>query len=62
MTYRAIDDRDGPFVAKLFYEKLLSNERIDADAVPYALDYAVTALRESGASPERWAAFTHMGA
>jgi hypothetical protein len=57
-----MDDRDGPFVAKWFYEKLFECETIDVDAVPRALDHAVQALRESGATPERWATFIHMGA
>jgi hypothetical protein len=55
-------DRDGPFVAKLFYEQLFTAEVIDADAVAYALDHAVAELRYSGAPPERWATFIHMGA
>jgi hypothetical protein len=59
---RAMSDRDGPYVAKLFYEKLFEEETINIDAIPSALDYAVTALRNSGASPERWATFVHMGA
>jgi hypothetical protein len=59
---RAMSDRDGPYVAKLFYEKLFEEEKINIDAIPSALDYAVTALRNSGASPERWATFVHMGA
>jgi hypothetical protein len=55
-------DEDGPFVAKHFYEKLFESNNIDLDAVAYALDHAVTALRESGVSPQRWATFVHMGA
>jgi hypothetical protein len=59
---RAISDVDGPKVAKWFYEELLVTEVIDADAVAYALDYAVGQLRELGLSPDRWAPFIHMGA
>jgi hypothetical protein len=59
---RAMSDRDGPFVAKHFYEKLFEAETIDADAVPRALDCAVTALRVTGVPTERWATFIHMGA
>jgi hypothetical protein len=59
---RAMGDEDGPYVAKRFYEKLFESESIDVDAVPYALDNAVTALRMNGAPPERWATFIHMGA
>jgi hypothetical protein len=59
---RAISDVDGPKVAKWFYEELLAKEVVNADLVAYALDSAVGKLRDSGASPERWAPFIHMGA
>jgi hypothetical protein len=59
---RAMNDADGPRVTKLFYERLLSDEVITLDAIPYALDYAVGELRNSGVPPERWATFIHMGA
>jgi hypothetical protein len=55
-------DQDGPLVAKLFYEKVFESRTIDVNTIPYALDHAVAALRESGASPGRWATFIHMGA
>jgi hypothetical protein len=61
-TRRAMSDADGPYVAKRFYSKLFEGEVIDVDSIPYALDEAVTALRMSGAPPERWATFVHMGA
>jgi hypothetical protein len=57
-----MNDEDGPFIAKHFYDNLLSNEQVTADDVPYALDYAVTKLRKRGVPPERWATFIHMGA
>jgi hypothetical protein len=57
-----MSDQDGPYVAQHFYGKLLEKNQIEADDVPYALDYAVTELRKSGAHPERWATFIHMGA
>jgi hypothetical protein len=60
--FRAMDDADGPRVAKLFYERLFTEDVITLDAIPYALDYAVAELRNSGVSPERWATFIHMGA
>jgi hypothetical protein len=60
--FRAISDRDGPKVAKWFYEELFSKEVIDADAVAYALDKAVGNLRKMGVPPKRWAPFVHMGA
>jgi hypothetical protein len=57
-----MDDTDGPLVAELFYKRLLSEDVITLDAIPYALDYAVGELRKTGVSPERWATFIHMGA
>jgi hypothetical protein len=60
--FRAMDDADGPRVAKLFYERLFAENIITLDAIPYALDYAVAELRKSGVPPERWATFIHMGA
>jgi hypothetical protein len=60
--YRAINDFDGPKVAKWFYEELFANEVIDVDSVAYALDVAVAKLRDSGVPPDRWAPFIHMGA
>jgi hypothetical protein len=60
--YRAINDFDGPKVAKWFYEELFTNEVIDVDSVAYALDIAVGKLRDSGVPPDRWAPFIHMGA
>jgi CHAT domain-containing protein len=59
---RAMNDADGPRVARLFYERLFAEKVITTDIVPYCLDHAVTELRRSGASPERWATFIHMGA
>jgi hypothetical protein len=55
-------DEDGPYVAERFYNKLFEKKWITADDVPYALDEAVMELRRSGAHPERWATFIHMGA
>jgi hypothetical protein len=57
-----MEDIDGPRVAKRFYERLFSEEVITLDAIPYALDYAVSELRKSGVPPHRWATFIHMGA
>jgi CHAT domain-containing protein len=61
-VHRAMGDEDGPALAEWFYEELMSNETIDADAVAYALDGAVRKLREKGPSPKRWAQFIHLGA
>jgi hypothetical protein len=56
-------DIDGPDMAQWFYEDLLSNEVIDADAVAYALDVAVGKLRAKiPLLPTRWAPYIHMGA
>jgi hypothetical protein len=55
-------DDDGPFITKRFYETLFTAETIDVDDIAYALDEAVGALRKSGAAPERWATFIHLGA
>jgi hypothetical protein len=55
-------DVDGPCIAGLFYQKLFESMTFDADAIPFALDYAVTELRKKGVPPERWATFIHMGA
>jgi CHAT domain-containing protein len=59
---RSISDADGPAVARAFYEALFAEEVIDADAVAYALDTAVSKLRREGASSMRWASFIHVGA
>jgi hypothetical protein len=59
---RAMSDEDGPYVSKYFYDKLFERAQIEADDVPYALDYTVAELRKVGAPPERWASFIHMGA
>jgi hypothetical protein len=53
---------DGPTVAREFYEALLAEPVIDADAVAYALDEAVSKLREQDVALARWASFIHVGA
>jgi hypothetical protein len=56
-------DKDGPDMARWFYEDLLSNAVIDADAVAYAVDAAVEKLRATMPRvPTRWAPYVHMGA
>jgi hypothetical protein len=57
-----MSDEDGPAMAEWFYEDLMSNETVDADAVAYALDSAVQKLRKKEPSPKRWAQFVHLGA
>jgi tetratricopeptide (TPR) repeat protein len=59
---RSMDDEDGPLLAEWFYEDLMSNKTINADAVAYALDGAVQKLRAKEPSPKRWAQFIHLGA
>jgi hypothetical protein len=59
---RSIWDVDGPTVARAFYEALLAEPVIDANAVAYALDEAVSKLRERDVSLARWASFIHVGA
>lgn len=61
--YRTITDRDGPLMARAFYEALMNDTEdvISSDDIPYALDSAVKKLR-SKAPAYRWASFIHMGA
>jgi CHAT domain-containing protein len=58
---RLMHDEDGPRVARCVYEYLFKSGRLNLDDVPYALDAAVTMLREAGVPAERWALFVHMG-
>jgi hypothetical protein len=58
---RLMNDADGPKVAKGFYERLLKEDQLDLDDIPYALDDAVRALREEGVPAKRWALYVHMG-
>jgi hypothetical protein len=57
-----MSDTDGPIIAEIFYKRLFAEDVITLDAIPYALDYAITELRNTGVPPERWATFIHMGA
>jgi hypothetical protein len=57
-----MNDGDGPTIAESFYKKLFESDVINADDIPHALDDAVRLLRETGAPPERWATFMHVGA
>ena len=56
-------DIDGPKVAKHVYEALYQKDALtrDPDAIPYALDAAVSELRNKGLHPSRWAPFVHIG-
>jgi hypothetical protein len=57
-----MNDADGPTIAASFYKKLFETGVMGRDAIPRALDNAVRELRTSGAPPERWATFMHVGA
>jgi hypothetical protein len=59
---RGIGDDDGPVVARIVYSELVKQETMDFDAIPYALDSALTALRAQGVPRSRWAPFVHIGA
>jgi hypothetical protein len=58
---RLMHDKDGPEVARHFYERLLETDHLDLDDIPYALDEAVRVLRDAGVPASRWASFVHMG-
>ena len=61
-SIRAIDDSVSPLVARKVYERLLEDDLLDAEAIPYALDAAVRELRRQKYSPNHWAPFIHVGA
>lgn len=56
-------DVDGPIVARRVYENLFrgDTEYLDADAIAYALDDAVSELRHQGLHVSRWAPYVHFG-
>jgi hypothetical protein len=56
-----MNDGDGPDVARWFYEGLFAKEEMDLDDIAYALDGAVTKLREIDAPASQWALFIHIG-
>jgi hypothetical protein len=56
-----MNDEDGPDVARWFYEALFAKDGMDLDDIAYALDGAVTKLREKGAPTSQWALFIHIG-
>ena len=64
-TMWAMADEDGQYLAKYFYESMLSDEE---QGVPYyeksarALAVAVRTLRGRGVSTERWVNYVHFGA
>lgn len=60
-SIRAMDDVDGPFMARLIYSRIFQEGKLDLGAVPYAVDAAVRQLRESGVPASRWATYVHFG-
>jgi hypothetical protein len=56
-------DVDGPVVARKVYADLFGGEGefLEPDDIPYALDAAVSGLRERGLHPGRWAPYVHLG-
>jgi hypothetical protein len=60
-TYRIMNEEDGPDVTRWVHEGLLARERLELDDVAYALDAAITKLRQKGVSVSRWAALIHIG-
>jgi hypothetical protein len=56
-------DVDGPLVARTVYKELFKGDspQLDMDAVPYALDAAVTEMRNCGLHVTRWAPYIHLG-
>jgi hypothetical protein len=58
---RAMDDMDGPFMAKRIYARIFKNGILNLDEVPFAVDDAVRQLRESGVAASRWATYVHFG-
>jgi hypothetical protein len=56
-------DVDGPVVARKVYADLFGRdgEFLEPDDIPYALDAAVSDLREKGLHPSRWAPYIHLG-
>jgi hypothetical protein len=55
-------DADGPLVAEIVYRELMKKSVLESDDVAYAVDVAVSKLREAGLPASRWATFIHVGA
>jgi hypothetical protein len=56
-----MDDQDGPYVARRVYDYIFGNQELNLDDIPYAVDEATRALRDTGVLAARWAAFVHLG-
>jgi hypothetical protein len=60
---RAMNDHDGPLIARSIYEELFKDPRasLDPKVIPYALDRAIQKLQQNGVHPSRWATYIHVG-
>ena len=66
---RAMNDADGPRVARAIYTELLRGGLeleeddlvVDLNTIAYALDDVVQEMRAEGLPPSRWTQFTHYG-
>ena len=58
-----MEDVDGPIIAPIFYKELFAGdvEFFRPEDIPYALDKAVSQLRQLYPEPNRWATYIHMG-
>jgi hypothetical protein len=58
-----MSDVDGPVVARELYSQLFAagSTLLDPEVIPYALDDAISQLREQDLSPSRWASYVHLG-
>lgn len=59
---RAMNDEDGPFIARTVYQEFMKAKMLTPAVFPYALDLAVSKLRDMGAPPHRWVPYIHVGA
>jgi hypothetical protein len=57
-----MNDMDGVLVTKALYGRLMSKDAIDVDDIAYALDSAISELRNNGVPLHRWAPYIHLGA
>lgn len=60
---RSMGDTDGPLIAQRIYQALFERggQFLDPEVVPFALDSAVTTMREQGLHPSRWAPYVDVG-
>jgi CHAT domain-containing protein len=62
-TMWSMGDVDGPVIAEIVYRSLFEGESgaLDFGVIPYALDTAISKLRNQGLEPSRWAPYIHIG-